>query len=146
MSDKNLDTQIIDKKFPNQVTGNIGLYYACYELSKKGWNVLPTSRNTKGVDIIIFDQTGTKKLTIQVKSLTKKAPVPFGSNIDHMIADFVIICRSVLEKEPEIFIATQNEMKTTIHKGVKDGKVSYWWEPKDYEPFRNLWGKIGVGF
>jgi hypothetical protein len=29
----------------NQLTGNIGLYYICYELSKRGWNALPTSRN-----------------------------------------------------------------------------------------------------
>jgi len=28
----------------NQLVGNVGLYYICYELSKRDWNVLPTSR------------------------------------------------------------------------------------------------------
>lgn len=35
----------------SQITGNIGLFYACYELSRKGWNVMPTSRNARGIDI-----------------------------------------------------------------------------------------------
>jgi hypothetical protein len=25
-----------------QIVGNAGLYYVCYELSRRGWNVLPT--------------------------------------------------------------------------------------------------------
>jgi len=29
-----------------QIVGNTGLYYVCYELSKRGWNVMPTARNT----------------------------------------------------------------------------------------------------
>ena len=41
-------------KLPTQITGNAGLYYVCYELTKRGWNVLPTSRNAKGVDIVIY--------------------------------------------------------------------------------------------
>jgi len=31
-------------KIPSQVVGNAGSYYICYELSRRGWNVLPTSR------------------------------------------------------------------------------------------------------
>jgi len=134
------------EKYPNQVTGNIGLYYACYELSKLGWNVLPTSRNAKGVDAIIYHQNGTKTHTVQIKALTKKAPVPFGSKIENMIAEFVIICRSVREEKPEIFVATKNEIKENIHRQVKNGKVSYWLEPKDCEQFRDKWNKIGKGF
>ena len=34
-----------------QITGNIGLYYTCYQLSRLGWNVMPTSRNARGIDI-----------------------------------------------------------------------------------------------
>ena len=28
-----------------QVTGNIGLYWTCYHLSRMGWNAMPTARN-----------------------------------------------------------------------------------------------------
>jgi len=31
-----------------QLVGNAGLYYVCYELSKRGWNVMPTSRMREG--------------------------------------------------------------------------------------------------
>ena len=38
-----------------QVVGNGGLYFAAYRLSKMGWNVMPTSRNARGVDILAYD-------------------------------------------------------------------------------------------
>gem|GEM_PF-3520205 len=39
-----------------QVTGNIGLYYACYQLSRMGWNAMPTARNARGIDIIAYNR------------------------------------------------------------------------------------------
>jgi hypothetical protein len=59
----------------------VGLFYVCYQLSKLGWNVMPTSRNAKGIDIIIYSQDGKRKHTIQLKSLQKKLGVPLGSNL-----------------------------------------------------------------
>jgi len=41
-------------KLETQIVGNIGMYYACYQLSKLGWNVMPTARNAKGIDIIAY--------------------------------------------------------------------------------------------
>ena len=37
-----------------QITGNVGLYYYCYKLSLPGWNVMPTARDARGVDIIAY--------------------------------------------------------------------------------------------
>jgi hypothetical protein len=34
-------------KLPKQVVGNTGLYCVCYQLSKRGWNAPPASRNAK---------------------------------------------------------------------------------------------------
>ena len=65
-------------KFDAQITGNIGLYYTCYRLSKMGWNVMPTSRNARGIDIIAYNREGTKFIGIQVKTLSKRNPVPLG--------------------------------------------------------------------
>jgi hypothetical protein len=39
-----------------QLTGNVGLYYCCYRLSLLGWNVMPTARNARGVDIIAYSR------------------------------------------------------------------------------------------
>ena len=79
----------------NQLVGNTGLYYVCYELSKKGWNAMPTSRNARGVDVVIYDQKATKSHTIQVKSLSKRSPAPFGSTLNSLIAEYVFIENNV---------------------------------------------------
>jgi len=134
---------IIMKKQPNQITGNVGLYYTSYQLSKRGWNVLVTSRNAEGIDMVIYNQSGTKTHTIQVKSLSKKAPVPLGKK-PKLIADFTIICRKVYEN-PEIFIAKSSELKKKIHEGIKNGEKSYWIQPKSYIGYQEKWEKIGNG-
>ena len=131
----------------NQVTGNMGLYYVCYELSKRGWNVLPTARNAKGIDIIAYSENAEKKITIQVKSLSKKNPVPFGSKMENkLIADFVIICSELDKPQPKIYVATSNEIKDKVHASGTKNKPSYWLEHRMYAEFEGKWGKIGDGF
>src|SRR5437879_4158275 len=70
----------------HQTVGNIGLYYVCYRLSLLGWNVMPTSRNARGVDIIAYSQDGSCKLTFQVKALSKPTNAGLGKNLSHVIA------------------------------------------------------------
>jgi len=38
-------------KQESQIVGNTGLFYACYRLSTMGWNVMPTARNARGIEI-----------------------------------------------------------------------------------------------
>ena len=124
----------------------MGRYYIFYELSKRGWNALPTSRNARGIDIInIYSQDAVRKYTIEVKALSKRAPVPLGNKFDNLYADYLIICRNVL-KEPEIFLTKITDIMTSIHNGEKDGRFSYWLQPRDYERFKDNWGVIGKGF
>ena len=132
-------------KISNQLVGNMGLYYICYELSKRGWNALPTSRNARGIDIMIYSQDAVRKYTIQVKALSKIAPVPLGSKLDNLYADYLIICGNVL-KQPEIFVTKIANIMSSIHKGEKDGRFSYWLQPKDFERFKDNWDVIGNGF
>jgi len=135
-----------NRKRSKQNVRNVGFYYVCYELSKRGWNVLRASRNTKGIDLVVRNQRANKTLTIKVKSLTEKTPVPFGRNLDNLIAEYVIICRRVYSERPEIFIVDSNQVKEHIHKGEKDGRISYWLQPKDYEEYKDRWDTIGDGF
>jgi hypothetical protein len=131
----------------NQIVGNVGLYYVCYKLSRLGWNVLPTSRNAKGIDIIAYNQEATEKITIQVKALSKRSPVPLGNKLGHLIADFFVICRNVASGQPECFILHPTEVEKYVHRGEKDGRVSYWLQPREYEQtqFRENWERIGKG-
>lgn len=129
-------------KRSNQLTGNVGLFYVCYLLSKRGWNCLPTTRNAKGPDLVIYSQDAKKFFTVQVKALSRKSPVPFGSK-PQLISDFVFIVVNVFSKDPEIFIMTPEEVKMRLHKGEKEGKISYWLQPKEYESFKDRWEMIG---
>ncbi len=130
-------------KFPNQITGNTGLFYVCYELSKRGWNVMPTSRNARGTDILAYSVDGKRMIVIEVKSLSKKNPI--GINPDTTLSEFLIICRYVYDV-PELFITRiDGELRSKIVTHDKAGKKSHWLNTKDYEPFKDNWSIIGKG-
>lgn len=126
-----------------QVVGNIGLYYVSYELSRLGWNVIPTSRNAKGVDLVIYNQDATKMYTIQVKALSKRTPVPLGSNLDNLMGNFFIVFRN--PDKPEIFISHLDEVKKNVVERRKDGKHSLWLQLPGYENHKDNWQIIGRG-
>jgi hypothetical protein len=131
----------ISPKSPNQLVGNMGLFHVCYELSKRGWNCLPTSRNAKGIDLVIYSQDAKKMLTIQVKSLSHKNPVPFGKT-QNMMAEFLIVCvllespvnisskqkrqrkRSIEVRKRDVYLIGCSPMKTIKTAGIKSERVS----------------------
>jgi len=136
-------------KMPKQTVGNIGLFYVCYRLSRMGWNVLPTSRNAKGVDLVIYSNDDQKTLTIQVKALSNQLPVGLGSSLDNLIADFVVVCTHVVKPgaEPVCFILEPKEVRDLAVVNEKDGKKYYWLQPKQFavDKFRDKWNRIGNG-
>ncbi len=123
------------------------MYYVCYRLSLFGWNVMPTSRNAKGVDILAFSQDASRKISIQVKTLSKRNPVPLGINLDHLIADYVIVCVRNYPNEPLCYVMLPDEVKQLAHRGEKNGRVSYWLQPPTYdtEAYKEQWPRIGHG-
>jgi hypothetical protein len=131
----------------NQVVGNIGLFYVCYQLSRLGWNAMPTARNAKGIDVLIYSQDAKRKFTVQVKALSKRDPVPLGTKLEGLLGDFFVVCRDVALDTPECFVLIPEEVRKLAHKGEKEGKVSYWLQPKHYavSEFREKWERIGKG-
>src|SRR5450759_4360795 len=76
-----------------QVVGNIGMYFAAYRLSLMGWNIMPTARNARGIDLLAYNTTADRYLGIQVKALSKpKPPVPLGKSVDTFMGDYWIQC------------------------------------------------------
>jgi hypothetical protein len=67
--------------------GNIGMYYAAYRLSQQCWNVMPTGRNARGVDPLIYGVNAHIYNGIQVTALSKRSPVPLGRTLDGFIGD-----------------------------------------------------------
>jgi hypothetical protein len=131
-----------------QVVGNVGMYFAAYRLSQMGWNVMPTSRNARGIDLLAYDAPAGRYLGIQVKALSKtKPPVPLGISIDKLMGDWWIIVTKAATSNPECFIMKPDEVRRLAHRGEKDGRISYWLQPAKYhtDAFREAWDRIGRG-
>lgn len=129
-----------------QLTGNAGLYYCCYHLSLLGWNVMPTARNARGVDILAYSQDANRKLAIQVKALSKRNPVPLGGSLDKVMGDIWIIVNKVATF-PSAFILLPSEVRELAHRGEKEDRISYWLQPRSYDQpqFHENWERIGHG-
>ena len=78
-------------KLRSQITGNAGLYYAAWQLSRRGWHVMPTVRNARGSDLIVVNEDETVFLGIQSKALSKRQAVGLGKRIDELRSDWWII-------------------------------------------------------
>jgi len=137
---------LVMMKLDSQIVGNVGLYFTCYRLSMLGWNAMPTTRNARGIDVVAYSRDGKRYVGIQVKSLSKRAPVPLGTSLDRLMGDFWVIVSNVVS-EPMVFVLTPDEVKRLAHRGEKDGRVSYWLQPKTYDidEFREAWDRIGRG-
>jgi hypothetical protein len=129
-----------------QITGNVGLYYCCYRLSLLGWNVMPTARNARGVDIIAYSRDARRFVGVQVKALSKRNPVPLGTSLERIMGDFWVIVNKVASA-PSAFILLPDEVKARAHRGEKEGRISFWLQPNGYEQdsFREAWERIGRG-
>jgi hypothetical protein len=108
---------------------------------------MPTARNARGIDVLIYSQDATRTHTVQVKALSKRSPVPLGTKLEGLFGDFFVICRNLTLDAPECFILTPAEVRNLAHRGVKDTKVSFWLQPKHYEStaFQENWDRIGKG-
>lgn len=133
-------------KLETQVTGNIGMYFACYKLSCMSWNVMPTARNARGIDIIAYNKSGTNFIGVQVKSLTKRKPVPLGNSLEKVMGDYWLVINNV-GKEPNVFVMLPEEIRNLAHRGEKNGVVSYWLQPTSYDTanFKDALHRIGYG-
>jgi hypothetical protein len=130
-----------------QNVGNVGLYFVCYRLSRAGWNVMPTARNARGVDLLAYSQDAKRTFAVQVKALSKRSPVPLGTHLESLFGDFFIICRNIASDAPECFVLTPKEVRELAHRGEKEGRISYWLQPRQYEAeaFREAWDRVGSG-
>lgn len=129
-----------------QLTGNVGLYYCCYKLSLLGWNVMPTARNARGVDIIAYSRDASRFVGIQVKALSKRAPVPLGESLEKVMGDFWVVINRVTTA-PTAHILRPSEVRDLAQRREKDGRVSFWLQAPHYdnELFREAWERIGHG-
>lgn len=105
---------------------------------------MPTARNARGVDIIAYNKDASRFISIQVKTLSKRNPVPLGNTLKKVMGDYWVIVNRLMET-PTAFILKPAEVISLAHRGEKDERVSFWLQPKAYEQdvFREAWDRIG---
>lgn len=134
----------------SQATGNAAMHYVAWQLSKRGWNVMPTTRNAKGSDLYCANDAETIIFGVQSKGLSKRDPVGLGSNLGNLRSDWWIITINAKSDAPTCFILTRQEvLELCFHSDPaksSSGVQSYWLQPKAYDQsqFRNAWHRLST--
>ncbi|MGO6736512.1 hypothetical protein ACCS71_14270 [Rhizobium ruizarguesonis] len=132
----------------SQVTGNAASHYAAWQLSRRGWNVMLTSRNAKGSDLFCANDNETIFFGVQSKGLTKRDPVGLGTNLANLRSDWWIITIKAKTDAPVCFIMTLDEVKELCHHSnpakSRTGATSIWLQPSAYDQpqFREAWHRF----
>ena len=123
-----------------QAVGNAGLFYVSYTLSKRGWNVLITSRNSEGPDMIIYSNSGKESHTIQIKSSgLLNHTVNVGLKPEKfLISEFAILCSNIKTTSPIMHIAKTSDFILHPSKG------GYYIKPKEIIQFKNNFKILGM--
>ncbi len=130
----------------HQMTGNAGLFHVAWELTRRGWNVMPTVRNARGADLYaapVDDEDAV--IPIQSKALSKPDPVPLGGNLDKLRSRWWIITVGANDADPVCYIMTLDEVKALADANTnKEGRVSCWLSRKNYDKpeFREAWDRL----
>lgn len=133
-------------QFDSAMTGNAGLNYASWQLSRRGWHVMPTIRNARGSDLIVTDADETTFFGVQSKALRNRAPVPLGKDTSELRSEWWIITTHANSDQPTCFILRNDEVRA-LASTDKNGAGGRWLEVRDYDKdeFRDAWGRLGGG-
>lgn len=129
--------------YRNSMTGNAGLNYAAWQLSRRGWHVMPTIRNARGSDLIVTDADETLFFGIQSKALSKRSAVPLGRSLEALRSAWWIITVQANSDRPVCFIMNRHEVQKHASQDANGG--AYWLNPPAYDQdeFREAWHRIG---
>jgi|GEM_PF-493637 len=135
----------------SQATGNAAMHYAAWQLSRKGWNVMPTARNAKGSDLFCANDDESVMFGVQSKGLSKRTSLPCGTNLDNLRSDWWIITINAKSETPICFILTLEEVKAycvqSDASNSKTGTAAYWLSPRMYDQpqYREAWHRLEGG-
>jgi hypothetical protein len=129
----------------HQFTGNAGLSYVAWQLSRRGWHVVPTIRNARGSDMLVTDVDEIIKFGVQSKALSKRQAVPLGKDIHLLRSEWWVITIHANADQPVCFVMQKEEVQANATQD-KGGQQAFWLEPRDYDcdEYRNAWDRIGL--
>lgn len=96
--------------------GIAGAHFVAGEMSKRGYVVTLTSRNTEGIDLLASDKNGTNPIAIQVKTTTQKNWL-LNKKADNLISEDLFYIFVLLKGEnemPEFFIVPSKDVAEQV--------------------------------
>ena len=129
----------------SQMTGNAGLNYAAWQLSRRGWHVMPTIRNARGSDLIVVNDDETRFFGIQSKALSKRSAIGLGLSLEALRSDWWVIIVNGISDAPCCYVLSLDDVRRFASRD-KGGEQRYWLEMRDYErdEFREAWHRVGA--
>lgn len=126
----------------SQITGNAALNYVAWQLSRRGWHVMPTIRNARCSDLVVTDADETMFFGVQSKDLSKRSAVPLGLSVDTLRSDWWVITTHANSDAPICYLLRLDEVRALATQDRNGGK--WWLEPKAYDKaeFRDAWSRI----
>jgi hypothetical protein len=106
-----------------QFTGNAGLNYTAWQLSRRGWHVTPTIRNARGSDMFVTDEAEKVKFGVQSKALSKRHSVPLGLNLDILRSEWWIITVHANSDSPVCYIMRLEEVLLAHRQIIRPARV-----------------------
>jgi hypothetical protein len=133
-----------NKKLPQRLVRNAGVFYVCHRLSRKGWDATPATRYSSGPNVVIDSEDAERTWRLKVRSLSKRDLVPLGKDPD-IDADWVVVCTRVRTDSPKCFVMTPDEVSKLATRDKRG--PSHWLDQRDYdtEEFAERWDRIGSG-
>lgn len=134
---------LASKSYKSSMTGNAGLNYAAWQLSRRGWHAMPTIRNARGSDLFITDSDGTVFFGVQSKALSKRNAVALGRDIGALQSEWWVITVQANSDAPTCFILKIEEVRRLAVQDKNGG--AYWLDPRGYDQaeFKEAWDRIG---
>ncbi|WP_229448160.1 hypothetical protein [Nitratireductor sp. B36] len=141
-----------------QITGNIGLYHVARELSREGWNVMLTTRNAKGADMLAASTDERTMHTIQVKAHSAKPQdTNLGIHPEQHVTPWWVFVAFARSSDPTCYILSLDEIRERMVRdpGSRSQKPEhlrvFWFDRRFYTPgsdrelvdARNAWHRLG---
>lgn len=127
----------------NSITGNAGVNYAAWQLSRRGWHVLHTVRNVRGADLYVTDSDGTVFFGVQSKASAARNPIGLGLNLDDLRSEWWIVTVDANSDHPICYVMKIEEVRELAKQDKNGGK--WWLGTRDYarDEFKESWSRIG---
>ncbi len=139
-------------KLPNDLIGVTGVHFVAFKLSLRGLIVLPTIRNTAGIDLLVNDPRTEAQASLQVKTSmawVKFWPTPTAQKClrgRHAFYVFLRYDRSV--ESFDAFLESGSQVAEQVEANAQDYRergrkeFSYWKLPQseeEIEALRQAW-------